>query len=111
MVTAKSEETGYVPPFEVSAKAINLIAEISRKIERYAIRLEQEDGLRLRKANRIKTIHSSLAIEGNNLSEDLGITIRQCERILASLKEKGMIRRIGPNKGGHWEVGGGSTKG
>ena len=60
----------YIPPFTVSAEAINLIAEISAQIERYAIRLEQEDGLRLRKANRIKTIHSSLAIEGNTLSED-----------------------------------------
>ena len=60
----------YIPPFTVSAEAINLIAEISAQIERYAIRLEQEDGLRLRKANRIKTIHSSLAIEGNTLSEE-----------------------------------------
>ena len=55
----------YIPPFTVSATAINLIAEISAQIERYAIRMEQEDGLRLRKANRIKTIHSSLAIEGS----------------------------------------------
>ena len=60
----------YIPPFTVSADAINLIAEISAQIERYSIRIEQEDGLRLRKANRIKTIHSSLAIEGNTLSED-----------------------------------------
>ena len=60
----------YIPPFTVSATAINLIAEISAQIERYAIRLEREDGLRLRKANRIKTIHSSLAIEGNTLTED-----------------------------------------
>ena len=33
----------YIPPFTVSARAINLIAEISGLIERYAIRLEQED--------------------------------------------------------------------
>ena len=59
----------YIPPFTVSAEAINLIAQISAQIERYAIRLEQSDGLRLRKANRIKTIHSSLAIEGNKLTE------------------------------------------
>ena len=59
---------GYVPPFTISAEAINLIAQISAQIERYAIRLEQSDGLRLRKANRIKTIHSSLAIEGNKLT-------------------------------------------
>ena len=50
----------YIPPFTISVNAINLIAEISAQIERYAIRLEQSDGLKLRKANRIKTIHSSL---------------------------------------------------
>ena len=55
----------YIPPFTISTNAINLIAEISAQIERYAIRLEQSDGLRLRKANRVRTIHSSLAIEGN----------------------------------------------
>ncbi|MBQ6191658.1 MAG: Fic family protein [Bacteroidaceae bacterium] len=64
------KEPTYIPPFTVSTEAINLVAEISAQVERYAIRLEQEDGLRLRKANRIKTIHSSLAIEGNTLSED-----------------------------------------
>ena len=87
MVTAKSEETGYVPPFEVSAKAINLIAEISRQIEPYAIRLEQEDGLRLRKANRIKTIHSSLAIEGNNLSEDEVRDIVDGKNVVAPIRQ------------------------
>lgn len=42
----------YTPPFTVSAKAINLIARISAQIERYAIKLEQDDALRLRKSNR-----------------------------------------------------------
>lgn len=60
----------YTPPFSVSAKAIRLVADISALVERYAIRLEAADGLLLKKANRIKTIRSSLAIEGNELSED-----------------------------------------
>lgn len=77
----------YVPPFIVSAEAINLIAEISAQIERYAIRLEQEDGLRLRKANRIKTIHSSLAIEGNKLSEDQVRDIIDGKMVVAPIKE------------------------
>ena len=38
------------------------------------------------------------------LSEVLGVTLRQCERILAALKQKGLIVRVGANKGGHWEV-------
>ena len=77
----------YIPPFIVSAEAINLIAEISGQIERYAIRLEQEDGLRLRKANRIKTIHSSLAIEGNTLSEDEVRDIIDGKNVVAPIKQ------------------------
>jgi len=77
----------YIPPFTVSAEAINLIAEISGQIERYAIRLEQEDGLRLRKANRIKTIHSSLAIEGNTLSEDEVRDIIDGKNVVAPIRQ------------------------
>ena len=77
----------YIPPFTVSAEAINLIAEISGQIERYAILLEQEDGLRLRKANRIKTIHSSLAIEGNTLSEDEVRDIIDGKNVVAPIRQ------------------------
>ena len=77
----------YIPPFTVSAEAINLIAEIASQIERYAIRLEQEDGLRLRKINRVKTIHSSLAIEGNKLSEDEVRDIIDGKIVIAPLRE------------------------
>ncbi len=34
----------------------------------------------------------------------LGITTRQAERLLASLREKNLIRRVGANKNGHWEI-------
>ena len=77
----------YSPPFTISSKAINLIAEISAQIERYAIRLEQSDGLRLRKANRIKTIHSSLAIEGNNLTVGQVRDIINGKNVIAPIKE------------------------
>ena len=80
-------EPTYIPPFAVSAEAINLIAEISAQIERYAIRLEQEDGVRLRRANRIKTIHSSLAIEGNTLSEDEVRDIIDGKNVVAPLRQ------------------------
>ena len=77
----------YIPPFSVSSEAINLIAEISGMIERYAIRLEQEDGLRLRKANRIKTIHSSLAIEGNTLTEGEVRDVIDGKNVVAPIKQ------------------------
>lgn len=77
----------YIPPFTISVTAINLIADISSCIERYAIRLEQEDGLRLRKANRIRTIHSSLAIEGNKLTENEVRDIINGKNVVAPPKE------------------------
>ena len=81
------QESPYIPPFTVSPEAINLVAEISAQIERYAIRMEQEDGLRLRKANRIKTIHSSLAIEGNTLSEEEVRDIIDGKNVVAPIRQ------------------------
>lgn len=77
----------YTPPFKITARILNLVAEISAKIERYAILLEQDAELRLRKANRIKTIHSSLAIEGNGLTEGQVRDIINGKNIVAPLRE------------------------
>jgi len=77
----------YKPPFTISSKAINQIADISAQIERYAIRMEQEDGLLLRKINRIKTIQSSLAIEGNTLSETMITEILEGKPVVAPVRE------------------------
>jgi len=82
----------YIPPFKISAKAINLIADISAQIERYAIRMEQADGLRLRKINRIKTIQGSLAIEGNTLTESQIIDILDGKPVVAPIREIQEVR-------------------
>ena len=82
----------YKPPFTVSPKAINLIASISSQIERYAIKMEQGDTLRLRRVNRIKTIHSSLAIEGNTLSEGEVQAVLEGKTVIAPLKEIQEVR-------------------
>jgi len=79
--------SNYQPPFSISARSINLIADISSQIERYAIRMEQEDGLLLRKINRIKTIQGSLAIEGNTLSESMITEILEGKHVVAPLRE------------------------
>ncbi|HJC99306.1 MAG TPA: Fic family protein [Candidatus Phocaeicola merdavium] len=84
---SKEKYSGYAPPFTVSSRAISLVAEISAQIERYAIRMEQADGLRLRKANKIRTIHSSLAIEGNRLSENQVHDILEGKHVVAPLRE------------------------
>ena len=82
----------YTPPFTISAKAINLIAEISAQLERFAIRLEQADAIKLRKVNRMKTIRGSLAIEGNTLSEEQVTALIEGKHVIAPLREVQEVR-------------------
>ena len=80
------------PPFNVSPEAINLIAEISALLERHNMALDGEQELRLRKVNRVKTIHSSLAIEGNTLSEDEVRDIVNGNEVVAPLRQIQEVR-------------------
>ena len=82
----------YTPPFSISAKSINLIAEISSSLERYTLRMEQSDALLLRRVNRIKTIRGSLAIEGNTLTEAQVTAILEGKHIIAPLREIQEVR-------------------
>lgn len=77
----------YEPPFTLNTAIVNLAAEIAAKAERFAIRLEQPDSLRLRRVNQIQSIHSSLAIEGNTLSEDQVSDIIEGKRVMAPARE------------------------
>ena len=79
--------SNYKPPFSISDKTIDLIGEISAQMERFAIRMEQEDGLLLRKINRIKTIQGSLAIEGNTLGADQITAILEGKLVMGSMRE------------------------
>ena len=62
----KKKSEPYIPPYKVSGKAMNLIAEIAGAIERYRVILEGPYGVRLRKINHIRTIRGTTAIEGSS---------------------------------------------
>ncbi len=76
-----------IPMFTVSAAAVSMIAEISALLERFAMYVEGDDALRLRRVNKIKTIHSSLAIEGNTLSENQVSDILEGKRVVAPIRQ------------------------
>ena len=38
------------------------------------------------------------------IADSLGMSIPGIEKIVRTLKEEKRLRRIGPDKGGHWEV-------
>ena len=77
----------YIPPFTVSAKSISLIAEISAAMENFSAMLKKSKSLKLRRANKIKTIHSSLAIEGNNMTQAQVSDILDGKRVAAAASE------------------------
>jgi len=58
------------PPYEVNSNVLKLIASISEKIGEINANLLNKPSPQLRKQNKIKTIHSSLKIEGNTLTQD-----------------------------------------
>lgn len=60
--------SGYTPPYEITDKILSLVASISEKIGRVTERSNLDSKPHLRKNNKIKSIHSSLAIEANSLS-------------------------------------------
>ena len=39
-----------------------------------------------------------------NLAQETGLTFKGVEWNVNRLKAKGLIKRVGPDKGGHWEI-------
>ena len=58
----------YTPPYQITDKTLSLVAVISEKIGRITERSNLDAKPHLRKNNKIKSIHSSLAIEANSLT-------------------------------------------
>ena len=74
------------PPYDITGKIMKHIASISKNLGEIDANYLTKQSPQLRKQNRIQTIHSSLQIEGNTLSE---------EHVTALLEDK---KVIGPEK-------------
>ena len=58
----------YTPPFDITAEMLSLTSSISEKLGELHLRHNLDAKPHLRRSNRIRSIHSSLAIEANSLS-------------------------------------------
>lgn len=76
--------TKYKPPFHMTDRITNLTAAISEQLGQIKILSRGNLTPHLRKENRIRTIHSSLAIENNSLSLEQVIAIIEGKRILGN---------------------------
>lgn len=77
----------YKPPFHITDKMTFLIAEISEQVGRITVFQEGTISPHLRRENRIRTIHSSLAIEHNSLSLEQVTAILDGRRVLGNPNE------------------------
>lgn len=77
----------YKPPFHTMDKITNLVATISEQIGRIKVLSHGNLNPHLRKENRIRTIHSSLAIEHNFLSLEQVTAIVDGKHILGNPNE------------------------
>ena len=77
----------YEPPFKITSQIIDLISQISEAVGEINSLENNPRHLELRKENRIKTIHSSLAIENNSLSIEQITAIIEGKRVLGNPNE------------------------
>ena len=54
--------------------------------------------------NILKSILKVPSISTKELATMYSLSARQVQRIMTKMKDQGLIRRVGPDKGGHWEV-------
>ncbi|MEK7477711.1 MAG: winged helix-turn-helix transcriptional regulator [Candidatus Coatesbacteria bacterium] len=52
----------------------------------------------------LQMIHGNPRISTREIARAIGISDTAIENHLAALKKTGLLRRIGPDKGGHWEI-------
>lgn len=75
------------PPYKITGKILKLVALISEKIGEVNSAHLNKPPTELRKKNRIKTIHSSLEIEGNTLTIEQITAIVENKRVIGPIKD------------------------
>jgi ATP-dependent DNA helicase RecG len=68
--------------------------------------LEEKLGEKLSENERniLRLIYSNKRISISGMAKEVGISTTAVHKNLTKLKQKGILRRVGPDKGGHWEV-------
>lgn len=75
------------PPYTITREIIQLIASVSEKIGAINASHLYKPATELRKKNRIRTIQSSLEIEGNTLTENQITALLENKRVIAPKKD------------------------
>jgi Fic family protein len=82
----------YQPPFQITSRILRQVAAISELIGRWSVVHEGALSPQLRRENRIRTIHASLAIENNTLSLDQVTAVFEGKRVMGLPREIQEVR-------------------
>lgn len=77
----------YQPPFTLNNQMLDYVADIAQKVGRVDAYGQLSRSPQLRKENRIRTIHSSLAIENNTLSLEQVTAVIEGKHVIAPPKD------------------------
>jgi Fic family protein len=111
VATREEDNLDIFRTFMYSMMQKNLTLEIENYIS--SVGEVHEDGVeyQVTKSKKIKSREKIVALLTDNnklsavaLAERIGISAKAVEKHLSNLKADGIIKRIGPDKGGHWEV-------
>ena len=91
----KNRNTDYVHPEET----IHMLGE-----NRELLRRKKPKKLGINQIKIISLILNNSRITTREIGNQIGISNTAVENNISKLKQKGIVRRIGPNKGGHWEI-------
>jgi Fic family protein len=82
----------YTPPFTITSKALDLVVQISEALGRLSVQAPTAMTPKLRRSRRLRTIHSSLAIENNSLSLEQVTAVIDGKRVLGPAKDIQEVR-------------------
>ena len=112
IATRESEDLSVFRQFMISNMIKNLTHDMDvfqDSMEKDTIFGREKGGLSREKKLKSREKIISLLTETNSLSATaladlIGITPKAVEKHFSKLKAEGLLRRVGPDKGGHWEV-------
>lgn len=80
------------------------VGETSEKLRRKGRKKGSEESLTPNQRQILSLLRQNGRLTARELAEEVGISSRKIEQNIARLKESGTLRRIGPDRGGSWEV-------
>ncbi len=96
-----AQENYFYVTFKPSYEYLDFVS-AERKEKRLIERLVE--GLVENQKKILTLVRENPYVSKREMSESIGISTTAIDKNIASLKKKGLLKRIGPAKGGHWEI-------